>query len=357
MRHLAMAGQFGDGPPACVVRSRSATAEALDELRAEWNMAGWDIQDAPRGTVSRTFRRRWRQQLANFLRWYSRFRMSPDLAEPSLSCMVEAWAEELAMWRRQAAGDGVTFVSVSGASTPGPARHLPVYITAVRPLRTVATLQTRRTMGGLTEPNIATPRDAWTAVLRSGPKAGGSACHIAVGASWTGQLKLMTPVRYGPAYTYLAGQGEEAPVVWTPARVNERLDYVNAQWLRLEEDVRRAEPQVASGEIPVAWKRAFGVALGEWQAYYRRHHGSLAPLTFGLLGYRDVAIETNNYLRRLIRWREQFVAHGGEVTGPAPEEQEFPGIPGATRAGSELNKILIAVAGLVALVAIVMVLK
>lgn len=412
------------------------TAERMDAVRQRYSDSAAAIEAAPRETVSRTFRRRFRQQVEAFNRWYARYRLQREArSRPAILQMVEAFNDELNLWRRQATEAGVDWTretrpeerptprrsgapawfTISGrlfgrrrgrrrvAPAPSPAAPpaatpttgalpggAPAWTTTCRtvaaghggaagrpsvpvtaggsyaPYGLVARwpdetlipwLQTKQTMGGLTQPNIVTPGDAWTAVLRSGPCAGGTARHIPPEPGTglvSGVLDLVTEMSRTPV---IAGQGEREPLVWTPQMVGERLDYVNRQWDTLEADVRGAEALVAAGTIPEQWKRSFTAALAEWREFYRDWYESFAPLLFGLLGYRDVATQTNNWLRRLIGWREQFVAYGGEATGPGPEEMTAAQFPELAELGGQTTGILTTLVVLAGLVALIFALK
>ncbi len=318
-----MPGLF-DAPPRsrrCEDRPRSETAEVLDELRFRYHATNLSIVDAPEDTVSRIFRRRWRQQHGSFLDWYRQWRMSRDLAESSMSCMVNEFARELERWRQQAQGEGVSFgdpwvsgqgVTIDEARRPlqamGPVTKVPDYLG--QPAAVYA-----RTMGGLTQPNLATRGDDWVAVMRSGPPDGGSRCAIVAGASWTGALKQLVPVSHGPAYTHIAGQGEaeetrlQDPMIWSPQAIGERMDYVRRQWAATSADIRR----MGEGAVPVEWKGAFNRAHQAMLDWYNENRRSVFALTTGA-----TADQANNYLAELRQWRSQARGHEVQFTGPEP---------------------------------------
>lgn len=144
------------------------------------------------------------------------------------------------------------------------------------------------------------------------------------GGQWTG----------GQRRHIVSGNGETEPLVWTPSTTRDRVEYVNRQWTSLEADVVRA-----GDALPLAWRQAFLADMAQFRGWYLEHRTVWTePAMFGLLGYREVANAANNWLRRLIRWREQFVAHGQTPTGPPPEEQEGPdfGLERATEGATSL---------------------
>ena len=316
------------------------TGRRMDEVRRRYRHTAHAITLAPEWAVSPTFRRRWRDQWNVYRVWYDRWRMHEDArSEPELARMVEAFNRELDVWRRQARDAGVSFHherARQARRAPGRRRSPhPSWVSGAG--LSIATsvpsyLTPKPTMGGLTAPNIVTPGDAWGAVMRSGPKSGGSRCHIVAGGipfaqstAWGGPprpantifgaFKELTPVRGGPEWTWLSGQAEietpelQDPLLWNPTAIQERMDYVARQWQNTQRDIRAA----GEGAVPQAWKASFNRALQAFMTWHNENRESWLALTTGA-----TADQANTYLAELRGWRAQARERGIGFTTPEP---------------------------------------